>query len=234
MIPLRDNIPARFPPITMWVLIGVNAIVFYLQTTVSPDQLPSVIGRLGLIPATLTDGVVPLETVPLLTSMFLHGSFGHLLGNMWTLWLFGDNVEDRMGSVRFALFYLICGLAAGVTHVVLHPQSDIPTIGASGAVAGVMGAYLVMYPRASLIMFFPIVIYPVFFRMSAVVYLLGWFIMQFVMGHQSLSSRGEPVGVAFWAHVGGFVAGLVLHRLFVSERRTHRFPEQRVVVEQAW
>jgi len=176
---------------------------------------------------------LPLHSVwPLLTSMFLHGGWLHLIGNMWTLWIFGDNVEERMGRARFLGFYLLCGLIAGLTQWLTNPGSTLPTVGASGAIAGVLGAYFVLYPHARIIVLLPILFVPFFFELHAVVYLAFWFLSQVYAGTIG-SLAPEPVeGVAWWAHVGGFIAGAALQRLFVLPRR--KLERDEYGIEGAW
>ncbi|MGE5421896.1 MAG: rhomboid family intramembrane serine protease, partial [Ignavibacteriales bacterium] len=149
----------------------------------------------------------------LITSMFMHGGWLHLLGNMWALWLFGDNVEDRMGPFRFLAFYLICGLVGGLAHVYFNPISSVPTVGASGAIAGIMGAYFILYPRSQVLTLIPIFIFPWLVDIPAFVYLGFWLVLQ-LLG----STAGAAAGTAFWAHIGGFAAGIILHRLFMVKR----------------
>ncbi len=222
MFPLRDTIPSRRPPIMTWALIGLNVLVFGLEMTLSPDGLEALFYVFGLVPARFIGGewagwmALPPEAYwSFFTNMFLHGGAAHLIGNMWTLWIFGDNVEDRMGSLRFLIFYVLCGLSAGIVHVLLNPTSSVPAVGASGAISGVLGAYFVLFPRAHVITFVPILFLPYFFVLPASVYLLLWFIIQFFSGTASLFVSQGVGGIAWWAHIGGFVAGVVLHRLFV-------------------
>ena len=167
--------------------------------------------------------------------MFLHGGWAHIIGNMWTLWIFGDNVEDRMGPVRFTVFYILCGLVAGVVHWFTNPHSAVPTVGASGAIAGVMGAYFVLFPHARVVVMVPVFFYPLFFEVPAVTYLLFWALSQVFSGTMAIAGPGEVGGVAWWAHVGGFTAGLVLHALFVQPRRTiRRLQPDEYGSERAW
>jgi membrane associated rhomboid family serine protease len=173
--------------------------------------------------------------LPFFTSMFLHGGWLHIIGNMWTLWIFGDNVEDRLGRGRYIVFYLVCGLAAGAMHVAssvfavkmgwFHPQSLlVPTIGASGALSGVMGAYLVLFPRARVLTLIPIFIFLHFANLPAYVFLGIWFIMQFFNGTIGLLSGADSFGgIAWWAHIGGFAAGALLINLFQPQRKTGRY-----------
>jgi membrane associated rhomboid family serine protease len=197
---------------------------------------------LGMVPARYTHPEwaewvgFPVDNYwPFLTSMFLHGGWAHIIGNMWSLWIFGDNVEDRMGPVRFALFYLICGLIAGCVHWFTNTNSVVPAVGASGAIAGVLGAYFVMFPRARIIVLVPIFFYPLFIEIAAVVYLLFWALTQLYSGAMALTGPSHVAGVAWWAHVGGFAAGVLLHPFFARPRRAAR-PLQRdeYVIEGAW
>jgi membrane associated rhomboid family serine protease len=168
--------------------------------------------------------------------MFLHGGWAHLIGNMWSLWIFGDNVEDVMGPWRFLVFYLLTGVAAGVTHYVLNLDSTVPTVGASGAIAGVLGAYFVLYPRSQIVVLVPIFFFPFFFQLPAVTYLLFWFLSQVFGGAIAGLSQSQVSGIAFWAHVGGFLAGVVFHRLFIfpERERPRRFQRDELGIEGAW
>jgi membrane associated rhomboid family serine protease len=252
MFPYRDENETQRAAIITGLIIALNILVWLgVQGAGTAFALAKSICNLGLIPGELTlslpvgtkfpmgEGLV-CATDPgaqpehLLTSMFLHGSWMHLLGNMWFLWLFGNNVEDSMGRLRFLGFYLICGLAAAFGQVITSPASPIPMVGASGAISGVMGGYLVLYPRVKV---FTLVILGFFFTSVALpawVMLGYWFAIQFVSG--LVSFAGEGGGVAFWAHVGGFVAGLVLVKLFarqdyVAEHRAHHWRPRRVLRE---
>jgi membrane associated rhomboid family serine protease len=147
---------------------------------------------------------------PFFTHMFLHAGWLHLLSNMWFLWIFGFSVEDRMGHLGFLIFYLICGLAAAVTQLYFSRQSAVPMVGASGAIAGVLGAYLLLYPLARITVLVPILIYPLFIRVPALLFIVGWFALQLYSGYESYWKSGPAEGVAWWAHVGGFAAGLLL------------------------
>ena len=214
MIPLRDTIRSRTFPIVTVGLLLLNALVFFQQLRAGPlgERL---VFAYGLVPGRLVhwdelggpSGVA--RWLPLVTSQFLHGGFLHLAGNMLYLWIFGDNVEDRLGHGRFLLFYLLCGVAAGLTQVGFDPSSPIPTVGASGAIAGVLGAYLVSFPRARVLTFVPVFFIPWLVEIPAVVFLVLWFGMQVLSG---LASFGRELtgGVAWWAHVGGFVTGIAL------------------------
>jgi membrane associated rhomboid family serine protease len=213
-IPLRDENPtARLPVVTV-ALIAVNAIVFFLQAA-APRGLEMAALRFGAVPydivhfrATAEAAFPPLAT--LLTSMFLHGSLFHLAGNMLYLWIFGNNIEDRLGPVRFVLFYLASGVAAALTHILFQPGSRIPMIGASGAIAGVLGAYMVLYPHARVKVFVFLILYIDVIPIPAGLVLGLWFVMQ-------LLNVGMGGGVAWFAHIGGFLTGILLLRLALGK-----------------
>jgi membrane associated rhomboid family serine protease len=217
MIPLRDTQRARTLPLVTVGLIALNLLVFFEQLRAGP-LAERLILAYGLVPARLVHwselGGPPgvARFLPLLTSQFLHGGWLHLLGNLLYLWVFGDNVEDRLGHLKFLLFYLACGVVAGLAQVWMDPSSPIPTVGASGAIAGVLGAYLVSYPRARVLTFVPIFFLPWLVEVPAFVFLILWFASQVLMG---LTRYGRELtgGVAWWAHVGGFVAGALLVNL---------------------
>ena len=214
MIPLRDVIPSRTTPGVTITLIVLNVLIYLFGVTLSDRARDAFIMSFGLIPAYFS-------LVKVVTSMFVHGGFAHLAGNMLFLWIFGDNVEDRLGHFRFILFYLICGTAAAMAQVFLQPNSLVPMVGASGAIAGVMGAYLVLYPHSRVLMLFP---FPVFlFELPAIVFLAIWFLVQFLNGISQLpffEQNAISGGVAFWAHVAGFVFGLLLVPLMKRPERT--------------
>ncbi len=215
MIPLHDSNPRhRFPVVTI-ACIGLCILVFIQQLQLG-QAMQQFVYAWGLIPARLMGAAqLPFEAPPaswtLLTSMFLHGSIPHLGGNMLYLWTFGDNVEDRLGHARFLLFYIICGLAAAGTQILIDPTSTIPMVGASGAIAGVLGAYLVLFPHALVYVYFP---YLGIQMVRARYVLATWFIYQFILGVADLGA-GSGGGVAFWAHIGGFVAGWLLAMLLL-------------------
>ena len=218
MIPIRDTIRSRTAPVVTLALIAVNVLVFLHEIALGP-YVERFVYAYGLIPRRFVywpgDPLDPLRFLPLLTSMFWHGGWAHLIGNMLYLWIFGDNVEDRLGHLRYLLFYLLAGAAAGLTHVVLGPTSNLPTVGASGAIAGVLGAYLVTYPRSRVLT----LVFIFFIEVPAFVYLVLWFVMQLLEGLGTLGMRVETGGVAVWAHIGGFVAGIVLVKLMQPPRR---------------
>ena len=217
MFPIRDTIPNRHVPVMTWLIILANCAVFVFQLTLSHDALAKFFYLYGMVPDRYTHfgwasqhGLPPHDFWPFLTSLFLHGGWLHIILNMWSLWIFGDNVEDRMGPIRFLIFYLLCGLAAGFLHLVTNFNSPIPSLGASGAIAGVMGAYLVLFPFARIVTLVPIFIFPLFVEIPAFFFLIFWFVVQFLSGTASFGSRQSGGGIAFWAHVGGFVAGIAL------------------------
>ncbi len=209
MIPLRDDTPAHRPPIVTMALIAACVVTFLWQLGQGSPGMEIAIYRLGMTPAVLLgDAPAEIAAVPpaltLVTSMFLHGGWMHLLGNMLYLWIFGNNVEDRLGHLRFALFYLASGLAAAAAQILPDPASQVPMVGASGAISGVLGAYVVLFPHARVLVMIPVGI--LLFRHVRAVWVLGiWFAMQFVSALLAPSGGG----VAWWAHVGGFVAGFV-------------------------
>ncbi len=226
MIPIRDTIPRQHFPFAVWALVAVNVYVFIRELALPPDSTEQFIYLFGLVPARFThpDWAArvgfPHTYWPFLSTMFLHGGWLHIIGNMWVLWIFGDNVEDRMGPVRFLIFYLLCGLAAGVVHVLTNPGSRVPAVGASGAIAGVMAAYFVLFPRARIVAMFPILFYPVFFQVPAFLYLGFWFLTQFFSGTLAIATHREVSGIAWWAHIGGFGAGILTFALFLRPRET--------------
>ncbi len=222
MFPLADTVRARNFPFVNWLIIVANVVVFVVfELGRSQLGLERFITTYGLVPARLTTGQ-PLAFLTIFTSMFLHGGWLHLISNMWALYIFGDNVEDRLGSGRYLVFYLICGLIAGLTQAFVNAGSRLPLVGASGAIAGVLAAYLLLYPRARVLTLIPIFILPWLVEIPAVVYLIVWFILQFFNGVTALAvSTANAGGVAYWAHIGGFVAGLLLVGLFARRHPTY-------------
>jgi membrane associated rhomboid family serine protease len=225
VFPIRDTVPRERLPVMTWMLILVNAAAFAYELSLSEQELRDLTLLCGVVPRRYFDlewarelGFPLFDPWPFLTSLFLHGGWVHVIANLWTLWIFGDNVEDRLGSVGFLIFYLACGFSAGTVHLVAHPTSMAPTIGASGAIAGVMGAYLVLFPRARVLTVIPIFIYPWIVEVPAVFFLAVWFLTQLLSGAMSLSVA-EAGGVAWWAHIGGFAAGILLLPAFGRRRR---------------
>jgi membrane associated rhomboid family serine protease len=213
MIPIRDNIRSRSVPIVTWLIIAANVLVFFYESSMSTRQLDGFLMQYGLVPAQLVVGK-PLAVVAVFTSIFLHGGWLHLISNMWALFIFGDNVEDRMGPGRYLTFYLVCGVAANLAQVFVDPASRLPGIGASGAIAGVLAAYLVLFPRARVLTLVPIFFFGWFMEFPAIVYLGFWFASQFFTGLLSLGSSLDMGGIAYWAHIGGFITGLLLVKRF--------------------
>ncbi|MEW6547315.1 MAG: rhomboid family intramembrane serine protease [Bacillota bacterium] len=223
MIPLHDDIPSRRYPVVTRLLVAVSVLVFLYEVTLGPRELWLVVHTLGVVPARY----LPLERlfaygwvliIPLVTSIFLHGGWMHLLSNMLYLWIFGDNVEDRMGHGRFLLFYLLAGAIGNAAHILADPTSRVPAIGASGAIAGVLGAYLVSFPSARVATLVPLGIFLTVVQVPAVLFLFGWFLLQLANG---VAALGVPSAqqVAWWAHIGGFLSGLVLVGFFAGDRR---------------
>jgi membrane associated rhomboid family serine protease len=217
MIPIRDQIQSKSYPVVTRGIIGVNILVFLYQM-MQGENLERFIYMYGLVPARYSVPEVAAhfssgeQVFALFSFMFLHGGFLHILGNMWFLHIFGDNVEDRIGSTRFLLFYLLCGWVSGFAQLWANWTSTVPTIGASGAIAGVMGAYLILFPGARIITLIPIFFIPYFIEIRAVVFLGIWFLFQFF--YASLSGPEGGGGIAWWAHIGGFVFGMIAVKLF--------------------
>lgn len=203
MLPLRDVIPSRTVPFVTVTLIVLNALAWFFELSLSPESLSVFLQTWGVVP-----GAFAAPT--LVTSMFLHGGWSHVIGNMWWLWIFGDNVEDRLGHGRFVVFYLLCGFVAAFGQMVLNPTSLVPMIGASGAIAGVMGAYFVLYPQSRVLTLIPLIIFWDVIELPAIFLLGFWFVMQlFSAGAIAVTANTGGGGVAFMAHVAGFVAGAV-------------------------
>jgi membrane associated rhomboid family serine protease len=218
MIPLRDVIPSRTFPFVTITIIVLNALAFMLELTLDPHALGQFVRVYGVVPG---DFHVPT----LITSMFLHGGWSHILGNMWYLWIFGDNVEDQCGHGRFVIFYLLCGIAAAAGQIIMNPTSMVPTIGASGAIAGVMGAYFVLYPQSRVLTLIPIFWFEVI-EVPAIVLLGFWFLLQLVSaGTVAATASTTGGGVAFAAHVAGFLVGLGGIFLFRKRERFERWDD---------
>jgi len=217
MFPIRDNIPSRSTPFVMYGIILFNAYIFYNELVVSDAELEKMVGFFGLIPFEFMQGLAtnPVNIfvyVPLITNLFLHGGWLHIISNMWYLKIFGDNIEDRMGHGMFFLFYILCGIVANVVQIMVDPASSIPTIGASGAISGVLGAYSVCFPSAKVSTVVFLFIFLTVIEIPALLFLGLWFFMQLQSGAASLFIAGS--NVAWWAHIGGFLAGIVLVKLF--------------------
>src|SRR6202521_1721495 len=232
MIPIRDDQPRFSTPYITYFLVALNTVVFLYELAVgaqSHEALNAMIYQFGIVPdhiGSVLTGETHLSVaaafLPILTSMFLHGSWLHIIGNMWVLWIFGDNIEDYLGHFPYLIFYLVCGFAAAITHILLNAGSDVPTVGASGAIAGVMGAYFVLYPRARVLIWFPPIF---FFHLPAWLVLGYWFFVQFLSGAATSIAETSQTsgGIAFWAHVGGFVAGIVLIKLLPERPQRYRY-----------
>ena len=225
MFPIRDDQPRYSTPYVNIFLIALNILVYLFQASLDPRSYELFARQFGVVPSHLAAFLAgspryPLGAIviPFFTSMFLHAGWMHVLGNMWFLYIFGDNVEDHLGHFQYLIFYVLCGLLAMATQVAVYPKSNLPTVGASGAIAGVLGAYFILYPRSRVLTwFFVFVLY-----LPAWIVLGEWFVLQFAAGAATLSMapRGRDVGgVAVWAHVGGFVAGLVMVKLFPERSR---------------
>ncbi len=235
MIPLKDNISRiGFPSIT-WLLIIVNGVIFIFEISLPENILENFFYLFGLVPAKYSDpqwalihGLSFDHYLSFVISMFLHGGWLHIFGNMWFLYLFGSRVEDQMGHIRFLVFYFLSGIAANLINFLVNVHSTIPELGASGAISGVMGAYIVMFPRARILTLIPIFFFPYFVEISAFFYIGYWFILQLFSGTLSIASYNAQGGVAWWAHIGGFIAGIVLCLLLRKKERSYRksYPDE--------
>ena len=235
MIPIRDDQPSYSTPFINYFIIGLNVLVFLFELSIGAEgqrALNAFVFQFGVVPvhferALAGAGPYTLATtwLTILTSMFLHGGWLHIIGNMWFLWIFGDNIEDHLGHFRYLLFYLACGIAAAVTHIVFNLSSNEPTVGASGAIAGVMGAYVILYPRARVLTLVVLIVFFTFWWIPAWVFLGYWFLIQFLSGAaMSIAETSRSTGgVAFWAHVGGFVTGVLLIKILPQRADRHRY-----------
>lgn len=219
MFPLKTNVAIRFAPIVTWSLILVNVYIFIIQSTLSEHEARLLLMQYGLIPAAFfhpewaaSQGLEGGRLLPFLTNIFMHGGWAHIIFNMWTLYIFGPAIEDRLGAGRFLAFYLLCGIGASMAHAIANSASIIPALGASGAIAGVLGAYMRLFPFSRLIVMFLIVIFPVFFELHAAVYVGMWFFLQLFQGIGTLLNplAGIQGGIAWWAHIGGFLIGWLI------------------------
>jgi len=217
MIPIRDQIPTRRAPVVNYVLIAANVIVFLFQLSLG-SQEEQFVYQFALIPFNIVNRLSLGDLSDIFSSMFMHAGLAHIGGNMLYLWIFGDNVEDSMGHGRYLLFYLAGGVVASLAHIFTNPASQIPTVGASGAIAAVLGAYLVLYPQSRVLTIIPLGFFIRMTMLPAGVVLGLWFVLQFFQGVLTLGGP-DVGGVAFWAHIGGFVAGVVLAKLLTQKRR---------------
>jgi membrane associated rhomboid family serine protease len=233
MLPLRDTIRSRSFPLVNTALIAVNILVFLFEASLGTG-ITRFIRLFGVVPARFLAHTDAVQIATLFTSMFLHGGWAHIISNMLALYIFGDNVEDRMGHLRYLLFYLLCGLVAGLAHIHFNPLARVPTVGASGAISGVLGAYLVLFPASRVITLVPFLFWPIFVEIPAVFYLGMWFISQLLNGTLALATAGVVQaygGVAWWAHVGGFLAGVALVGLFARCRVRRQTAQRHLSVE---
>lgn len=227
MIPLKDMTPRRSLPVVTLLLIAVNVVAFIHQISLPPSAGEAFIKTYGLVPAKIQLALAGRHytlgqaLVPLFTCMFLHGGVLHILGNMWFLWIFGGNVEDRLGSVAYLFFYLFCGIGSGVVQAAFSWGSHVPSIGASGAISGVLGAYIVIFPGSRILTLVPLFIIWFTVRIPAVIFIGLWFVAQFLSGLGSLGATTEATagGVAWWAHVGGFLLGMFLALVLDPSRK---------------
>ncbi len=221
MFPLKDSIRIPVAPLVTYLIIAINAAVFLYQSALDPQESYAFSLHHALVPRRYFDpawaefnGLDPYNYLPFLEGTFMHGGWWHIILNMWTLFIFGSSLEGRIGRARFAIFYLICGLIASVCHAYFNRDSDVPTLGASGAIAGVLGGYATSFPRARITMLILVVFIPLFFRVPALGYAIIWFILQFMQGFIDLVSPSMGAGIAWWAHIGGFVGGVLLIPIF--------------------
>ncbi|MGZ4809189.1 MAG: rhomboid family intramembrane serine protease [Thermoanaerobaculia bacterium] len=220
MIPLRDENPRRTVPVVNIMLIIANVLMFFWEVSLGPD-LESSLSAVAFVPARFWYAPIAIPNlISIGVSMFLHGGLLHLGGNMLYLWIFGDNVEDTLGHARYLFFYIACGVAATLAHAIVNPSSMVPSIGASGAIAGVLGAYLVLFPRARVLTLIPIIFFITVREIPAIVVLGLWFVLQLFVGVGSLGGQQDIGGVAYFAHIGGFVFGMLLVLLLRGGRRT--------------
>jgi membrane associated rhomboid family serine protease len=228
MIPIKDIIPRKEYPFVNYGIIFVNILVFLYEISLTPDELNSLFYIFGLVPARYSHpewatfvGLHFDNYWPFLTNMFLHGGWFHIISNMWALYIFGDNVEDKMGHLNYFVFYILSGLAASITHISLNMSATVPAVGASGAIAGVMGAYLIMFPHSRIITMVPFFFIPFFFEIPAVIFLGFWFFSQLVSGTFTMFAGENATGVAWWAHIGGFVFGMIIHKIFKKSGKSN-------------
>ena len=231
MFPIRDDQPRYSTPWVNYFIVGLNMVVFLFELSVQMQgrrALDALVFQFGVVPRHFERALagspaypIPATLLTILTSMFLHSGWLHIIFNMWFLWIFGDNIEDYLGHFIYLIFYLLCGVAAALTQIGLDPGSTIPTIGASGAIAGVMGAYVLLYPRAKVLTLVVLIVFITFWWIPAWVFLGYWFLLQFFSA--SITVHQASGGVAFGAHVGGFLTGLILIKVFPRRTRAYRY-----------
>lgn len=222
MIPIRDSMRSETFPIMNLSIIVINVLVFVLELSLDEQGLTAFLYTFGIVPFSVTNNLLTGNLgmglfVPFLTTMFLHGGWVHLIGNMLFLWVFGDNIEDRLGNLRYLLFYLLVGVAATIGQILIDPLAREPLVGASGAIAGILGAYILCYPKSKIVTLLPIFFFFTFVEVPALFFLILWFLIQAFNGLASIGATGNAV--AWWAHIGGFVAGMALIRIFPKRKR---------------
>jgi len=232
MIPIRDDTPRYSTPFVNYFLIGLNILIFLFEVSLDVRTRAAFLAQFGVVPAWIT-GAVPYYLhaqhgfllLPIVTSMFLHASWLHLIANMWVLWIFGDNIEDHLGHFLYLIFYLLSGTAASLLHIFFNLGSTVPSVGASGAIAGVMGAYFMLFPSARVLTLVPIIFFFSFIWLPAWIVLGYWFVVQFLSGAATSIAYSQQTGggIAFWAHVGGFVAGVVMIKILPQRIRRARY-----------
>jgi membrane associated rhomboid family serine protease len=228
MFPVANGVPLRYPPIATWALIATNAVVFLFEVGLNPSELNQFLYRFALVPARYFDSGMfdssqsLTDYLPFVSNMFLHGGWLHLIVNMWTLWLFGRAVEDQLGSGRYLAFYFACGILASATYAALNPNSTVPALGASGAIAGILGCYMRFFPFSRIIVMIPIIFIPLFFEVPAMLFAGLWFLFQALGAVADWSAPfSSGGGIAWWAHIGGFIAGVILAGPLRPPRRGH-------------
>lgn len=220
MLPLKDNIPTYSRPIVTYILLGINIIVFLYELSLGPE-LNAFFKEFGATPFYIFHPVSPSSYLTLFSSMFIHSGFMHIFGNMLFLWIFADNVEDKLGRITFIFFYVLCGIAGALLHGITAPNSKIPMIGASGAISGVLGAYILLFPKAKVLALVPLGFFLRITYLPSVIFLGIWFLYQFLFGISSIGARGG--GVAYFAHIGGFVTGLVFALPFRKSKKKFNY-----------
>lgn len=235
MFPVASAVPVRFPPFVVYALVAVNVLAFVFELSLPARALEDFLQRWALVPLRYSDpnwamrhGLDPDNYLPFFTNTYLHGGWFHIVSNMWTLWIFGPAVEDRLGKIRFFIFYSACGIGASIAHALTNLDSAIPALGASGAIAGVIGAYMRLFPHARLIVMVPILFFPLFLEVPASVFAAIWFATQVVQGVGALFAPAVGGGVAWWAHVGGFAVGWAIIRHVQQKERHYRrwYPDE--------
>lgn len=225
MLPWYETVATRYPPFVVWMLIAACVGAFLYQVSLPPSVLELFLRQYALVPARFFAQWAqprPGDWLAFLTNMFLHGGWLHLIMNMWTLWIFGPAVEDRLGARRFLFFYIACGLAAGIAHGLANPESVVPALGASGAIAGVIGCYARLFPAARLVVMIPVLFLPLFFEVRALAFATIWLLLQIIPGLLTLGQDVGGGGIAWWAHIGGFAAGWLLAPAARRARIAHR------------